>query len=159
MGPRPTPTLSCAETLLLPPLLPAYSVYKFESLLPAVPGAVPSSATQCPALQPLTPEHEAHPPASHDLTLARLSLLVQDPRCTWCSSRAAPRQPIMRTSSPSTGQAPACPLPPTPGCAGRTCATICPPASLSGPRTHPQVPEGEEEGVWEEGSHGAEVLG
>ena len=61
MGPRLPPTLPCAETLPAPPVLPAFCD-KLESLLPPGPGAVPSSAAQGPPLQPLTPEHKAHPP-------------------------------------------------------------------------------------------------
>ena len=44
--------------------------------------------------------------------------------------------------------------------AGRICATTSPPASLSGPRSHPQVPEvGGERHCPEEGGSGVEGVG
>lgn len=140
-APRLTCSLSLGEMSLSPhpPVLPAFCVQTQKT----APQNTRSGA------------HLSRPGASsalfrmHTLPLGPWSLTppwpaclsVQTPSCTWCSSRAAPRQPIRRPASPTTGQAPACPSSPTPGYAGRICATISAPASLSGPRSHPQVPE------------------
>lgn len=159
-GPLLTCTLSLGETPLSPhpPVLPAFCV-QTQKTAPrntrsgahlSCPGASSAPSGCTPSLYDpgaLTPPWPA-------------SVSAQNSSCIWCSSRAAPRQPIRRPVSPNTLQAPACPSSPTRGYAGRICAMISPPASLSGARAHPKVPEvGGERHCPEEGGNGVEGVG
>lgn len=141
------------------PVLPAFCVGTQKSPSPLIrscllPSRNNHSGAQLPPLQPLTPARKQNPhpppqdPVVQMVTLACHPLLAQNPKHSSWPSRAVPPKKIMMSKSPSTGQALAFPLSPTPTCVVRTSAMTSPPPFLSGPCPPPQVcrERGEERG-------------